>query len=279
MILLVWSLMLAGLSADDALIQEHLRQAESTLRARDVSHLSPELRAERARNLDHLRTYWQRGEFPRNTHHPGERVPYFIDDTGTTCAMAHLVVESGHELAARHIAARENHERIRDMRSPELLAWLASSGLTLDEAALIQPSYAPWVSCDCPCVFAPVNVRGGISYVNECVAVQCNKRRASDLELGCGEDRVDLFTGNTSNHPDADACRRRFRVEYEDVSQTYQEAFDAFQRDICEGPVEPGGEAPGGCQVVRAPGGAVPWVLLGLVGMCEWGRRRRREVS
>jgi hypothetical protein len=133
--------LLAAPAAADEAIFEHLAHAEEVLRAADTGHLSPAQRAARAANLDRLHHYRLQRRLPRNLDHPGQRVPYFIDDQGVPCAMAHLVIASGHATAARAIAARENNAYLLDMRSPELSGWLATSGLTAQEAAFIQPTY------------------------------------------------------------------------------------------------------------------------------------------
>jgi hypothetical protein len=131
---------------ETARIRTHLATVERELRAKDVSSLASAQRAARSRNLDVLHEYWMRGIFPRNTDFPGERVPYFIDRYGTRCAMAYLIEQSGHgggDFVAR-VAATHNNARIWELQDdPVLVAWLDQNGMTLAEAAQVQPSYAP----------------------------------------------------------------------------------------------------------------------------------------
>lgn len=82
-----------------------------------------------------------RGEFPRNQDFPGSLVPYFIDDRGVACAVGHLVIASGHGEIAETIRRTRNHAYIREIDDPRLSEWAASSGLTLEECARIQPGY------------------------------------------------------------------------------------------------------------------------------------------
>ncbi|PSQ44660.1 hypothetical protein BRD14_00700 [Halobacteriales archaeon SW_5_68_122] len=82
-------------AVDDARICEHLRRAESALRSTDHD-LPPEKRRRRERHLDRLAAYRERGEFPTNRTE-AERVPLFVGDDGTPCAMAHLLLEDGRE--------------------------------------------------------------------------------------------------------------------------------------------------------------------------------------
>jgi len=122
-------------------IQAHLERVEDEIRARDVAHLSAAQRAARTQHLDDLRAYRLSGRFPHN-HESAERTPVFIDRHGTRCAMAHLIERSGGGDLVRRVAASQNLARIHHLADdPELLAWLDREGITLAEAARIQPEY------------------------------------------------------------------------------------------------------------------------------------------
>lgn len=131
------------LRADRARIQQHLRQVEARLLAADARQLTPTQRAARARNIERLRAYRQRGIFPHNTHRP-YLTPVFIDRDGRACAVGYLMqaTAAGREAAAE-VARHENLARVPDIRSKKALRWIAQSGLTAAECALIQPSYGP----------------------------------------------------------------------------------------------------------------------------------------
>src|SRR5262249_60445542 len=79
--------------------------------------------------------------FPRS---PGFRdpTPICVDASGTRCAVAALLGAGGEgELVAR-IARERNFARVAELADePRLRAWLAATGLTLAEAAAIQPEY------------------------------------------------------------------------------------------------------------------------------------------
>ncbi|MYH09368.1 MAG: hypothetical protein F4012_12585 [Gemmatimonadales bacterium] len=129
-------------------IQGHLLDVEGVLRRRATDALSASQRERRNTALNWLREYRERGEFPRNDTHAG-RVPVFVDEHGTPCAVAYLLQRSGREDLAREIASADNNvyawELAGDARFSE---WLDETGLTLDEAARIQPAYAD--GCICP---------------------------------------------------------------------------------------------------------------------------------
>jgi hypothetical protein len=127
---------------EQARVRAHLDSAEREVRAAPVTGLMVSQRAARARALDRLHAYWVRGVFPKNTDFPGKLVPYFIDRTGTRCAMAHLIEQSGSGDFVARVAETNNNARVPELRNdPELVAWLDANGLTLQEAARIQPAY------------------------------------------------------------------------------------------------------------------------------------------
>ena len=96
--------------------------------------------AERGQHLDKLHYYLLQKQFPRNTYHPGRR-PYFIDIYNTPCAVGYLIIQSGNEALARTIARDDNYAYIRELKQPALAQWQKRSGFTINELALIQPSY------------------------------------------------------------------------------------------------------------------------------------------
>lgn len=123
-------------------IRTHLTYVEKQLRQRSIQNLSPQLRSRRTKLLDHLRAYIQAGRFPVNDNYTGERRPCFIDRTGAICAVGYLVEQSAGRALAERVNVRYQYDRITDMHLPELDHWIAQSGLTVDECALIQPAYS-----------------------------------------------------------------------------------------------------------------------------------------
>lgn len=110
--------------------------------SRDISDLTPAQRAARAEQIRLLRRYSEEGVFPKNTHHPGRRTPYFRDANGNLCAMAFLIAASGRGDIVDHIARNRNYAFVPDLvDEPGLGEWLDAHGLTVAEAARIQPSY------------------------------------------------------------------------------------------------------------------------------------------
>ncbi len=119
-------------------MRAHLDLVLGILRARTTT---PALTARRAHLLALLEGYRDKGSVPINLARD-HRVPVFIDEAGRICAVGHLIAETaGRELAER-VAARFRYHYLRDMDMPELSAWVAASGLSLEELALIQPAYS-----------------------------------------------------------------------------------------------------------------------------------------
>lgn len=143
--LLAWTRGL-NLDADSALeiarVRHHLEGAEAILVSRDEATLSGSQRAARARCIADLQVYVRRGIFPHNHQVLGRRTPVFVDEHGTRCAMAFLIERSGEPALVARIARTRNLARIRDLAGDAPLAsWLVRNGITLDEAARIQPAY------------------------------------------------------------------------------------------------------------------------------------------
>jgi hypothetical protein len=133
----------ADFSADPVpQIQTHLAAVIARLEARDVSDLSDAQRAERNRNIATLSDYAAAGRFPRNLESLVP-TPVFIDDTGTACAVGHLMVESGARALAERVAACQNLAYVPQLAVPGVAEWVAASGLSLEECAWIQPTYGP----------------------------------------------------------------------------------------------------------------------------------------
>jgi hypothetical protein len=128
--------------SEGARIQRHLARVEEALRAADVSHLDRAQRAARHVHLERLRRYREAGRFPHNHVLGGPRRPVFVDSHGTRCAMAHLIESSGGGQLVALIASARNGAYVRELADePELGDWLQRGGISLAEAAAIQPTY------------------------------------------------------------------------------------------------------------------------------------------
>jgi hypothetical protein len=129
-------------------IQRHLATVEAELRAAEVDLTLGRLAA-RAVAIERLHRYRLAGVFPHN-HDFAARTPYFIDEHGTRCAMAYLIEEAGGAELVAAVRASRNNAYVRELADePALIAWLDRNGLTVAEAARIQPSYDPCWEVDC----------------------------------------------------------------------------------------------------------------------------------
>lgn len=127
---------------EGARLRAHFDSVDAELRMRDVSHLSVEQRASRMKLIGWLREYRDAGHFPQNDRFRDQLVPFFRDSQGTLCAMAYLVDRSGRGEIVDQIARTRNNAYIRELADDrELVAWLDAFGLTVSEAARIQPEY------------------------------------------------------------------------------------------------------------------------------------------
>jgi hypothetical protein len=156
-------------AAERVRLQAHFDSVERELRARDVPELTPAQRAARGRLMDILHSYQVRGVFPRNTDFPDRDMPVFIDWWGKRCGFAYLIEQTGNEDLVLRIAATRNNARASELKDdPAVRRWLAANGITLAEAARIQPSYG------CGTVHAPPTCPGSAYQVASAVAVFSN---------------------------------------------------------------------------------------------------------
>jgi len=141
----------AAHAAEMERIRRHLWTAEQRARSRPLRGLDPLRRRVRSLLLDELARYRRRGRYPRN-HDLHEQAPFFIDRSGTRCAVAHLLELGGEGALVRQVAAAKNNGLVRELaRDSRLVAWLEAAGLTLEEASEIQPSYCSLRPWDCVC--------------------------------------------------------------------------------------------------------------------------------
>lgn len=113
--------------------------------ATHLGHVAAKLRA-RGRSgpvMDALDAYIAAGAFPASEA-PWGLLPTFVDrDSGVRCAVAHLV-ETTAGTALVEALDRDHHDAFISTfaEDPRFVAWAETSGLTLEELAWIQPSYA-----------------------------------------------------------------------------------------------------------------------------------------
>lgn len=144
-----------SLRAERTRVSVHLLRAEQRLARAKTTALGPLQRLARALLLRELRRYREGQRFPQNLDF-AEPTPYFVDAAGTRCAVAHLLDVTGEGALVQRVARGRNHARVRELTDePRLVAWLAAAGLSLDEAAAIQPEYCERPS-DCVCYRAPL---------------------------------------------------------------------------------------------------------------------------
>jgi len=123
-------------------VGSHLAVVEVALRKRDTSHLNPDQQMVRAQALDWLNEYRTAGLFSHNHTNADQRVPVSVDAHGTPCAVGYLLIRSGETEVVEEIPRERNFAFVPELADDvRLVQWLDKSGLTLEEAAWIQPAY------------------------------------------------------------------------------------------------------------------------------------------
>jgi hypothetical protein len=149
-----------SMSGEVTRVREHIRGAETLLDEALVDHLDDARRAMRVLLREELGRYRAAGCFPKNRDFPGQMLPHFIDAEGTRCAMAHLMELGGAGELVAEIARERNNAYVAELADdPRVTAWLDAAGLTVAEAARIQPSYGPIpvAAAYCICALASGN--------------------------------------------------------------------------------------------------------------------------
>jgi hypothetical protein len=123
-------------------IQTHLLYVEDILRAANTDHLSNEEKTTRMRIIGLLHEYASAAQFPHN-YDCAERRPCFIDRDQNICAVGYLVEQTAGRMVAEKINSKYQYAYINEMNLPELDSWIAVSGLSKTECAMIQPTYSP----------------------------------------------------------------------------------------------------------------------------------------
>lgn len=122
-------------------IETHLEYAELMLRKNTPFYLNKTAKIKRDRIIKNLRAYRTAGIFPKNHDFKDQRRPCFIDRNGNICAVGYLVEKTAGRDLAESINRDFQYSNISEMNSTALSAWLKENGLSLEEAAIIQPSY------------------------------------------------------------------------------------------------------------------------------------------
>jgi len=96
------------------------------------------LSEQREHMIDRLHAYWTRGDFVQNPDPKGGPGNFILDDRGTPCPLASIIIESGRRDLVQEAARTNNNVKIVDLRDGPVLDWILSSGLTQEECVLIQ---------------------------------------------------------------------------------------------------------------------------------------------
>ncbi len=124
-------------------VRRHLDSVLVELRANQLGELTNSRRAHRARLIEELAAYRNRGAFPHNYDFPDRPVPYFRDrKTGALCAVGDLLAFTGRSDIVDRVVALDNNVRVPELAGDTAFSrWLDENGLTLAEAARIQVVY------------------------------------------------------------------------------------------------------------------------------------------
>ncbi len=127
-------------ATDKEYVQAHLATVLPILENATLNGLTEKQIQSRKQMIQWLSEYREQGNFPQN-YYCKERVPVFIDENGTHCAVGYLMQQSGQEKMAQRISKNYHYNWLKDIKDENLGAWQIASGLSLEELKLIQGAY------------------------------------------------------------------------------------------------------------------------------------------
>jgi hypothetical protein len=127
-------------SGDREYIQTHLAGVLNILQNASTNELTLQQKNNRSQYIQWLTEYRFAGNFPLNFYHR-ERIPVFIDENQTHCAVGYLMMRSGNDELANRIAQKDNYVWVKDLNVEGAAEWQSESGLSFEELKLIQGAY------------------------------------------------------------------------------------------------------------------------------------------
>ncbi|HEY1038512.1 MAG TPA: hypothetical protein VGF30_03860, partial [Bacteroidia bacterium] len=127
-------------NSDKEYIQAHLACVLEVLKSNPTAKFNAEQLSNRLALIEVLDGYRKAGKFPIN-YYRNERIPVFIDEHFTHCAVGYLLQQTGYETMALRIAATDNYAWLKDINDAEFPSWQEKSGFTMEELKLIQGAY------------------------------------------------------------------------------------------------------------------------------------------
>jgi hypothetical protein len=103
----------------------------------DRAKLREELAAQRKLNLQHFHAYRVARVYPHNLYTEGKK-NVWKDPDGHLCAVATMMDKAGQHDLVERTAEDQNFVRVADLTSGPLVDWVLVSGLTQEEAVMIQ---------------------------------------------------------------------------------------------------------------------------------------------
>lgn len=174
-------------------VRAHLEGAERALRASTPAGLNADQTERRAVIIQNLHRYIQEENYPTNRISQ-EMTPIFVDADGARCAVAALVEASGHPALVERITRTDNLAYVEELKGdPELQAWLSENGVTLLEAARIQPGYANTTATSWqPTVSVFGSVQGGTepgvgAHIALAPGLRVGGRRVTESDSSCDQ--------------------------------------------------------------------------------------------
>lgn len=170
--------------SDKQYIQTHLGFVLEVLKSAEVKALSKDQLMMRKQLINVLSDYRLQGNFPIN-YYRSERIPVFIDEHNTHCAVGYLMMETGFENLAQKISKDNNYIRVKDLKDEQVIEWQKLSGFSMEELKLIQGAYDSYMPF---ALEAPNRIE--IPQKPEVIALNFNRKDLDERDLESGRKKI-----------------------------------------------------------------------------------------
>ena len=194
----------------DARITIHLAYVKQMLEASEPQGLTESQLEKRKQVLGYLSDYIVHGRYPKNTE-KSYATPRFIDHEGTICAVGYMVEQTWGRAAAEAINTDHEYGYVLAMNDQRVEEWVNEHGLSLTEAAMIQPLYAGFRKIDHDATkagkaatFAAIGINSGLAVASVLRFARRSNKPKTTAWIGLGLGATQLAAGLSARRDDGE---------------------------------------------------------------------------
>lgn len=129
-------------------ISNRLTYVQQLLKMRKTTELTPQQQSNRTQLLNLLELYVMLGKYPSDYDQKVKERLCFKDASGRRCAIGFMIERTAGQHLADIVCDQESLEFLVPAHKSAYEAWLAQSGMTSEELAMIQPNFSGQAPAD-----------------------------------------------------------------------------------------------------------------------------------